>query len=52
MLLSKQPVQAVIWNQLTDALPHDFAHGGLFDSQYRAKLALEAMRKLHQAYSL
>jgi hypothetical protein len=50
MLLSKQPVQAILWNQLTDALPHDFAHGGLFDAQYRAKPALEVLRKLHLQY--
>ena len=50
MLLAKQPVQAIIWNQLSDAVPHDFPHGGLLDAAGQAKPALEAFRNLRQQY--
>jgi hypothetical protein len=33
LLLAKQCVQGVIWNQLHDGSPHEFPHGGLFDAQ-------------------
>ena len=29
MLLAKQPVQGILWNQLLDSQPHALAHGGL-----------------------
>ncbi len=41
MLLAKQPVQAIFWNQLSDAAPHDFPHGGLFDAAGAAKPILD-----------
>jgi hypothetical protein len=44
LLLGKQPVQAVIWNQLLDSQPHDFPHSGLFDSQDQPKPALAAFQ--------
>ena len=40
MLLAKQPVQGIFWNQLSDAGPHDFANGGLFDASGQPKPAL------------
>ncbi len=46
MLLAKQPVQAIFWNQLSDAVGHDFPHGGLFDAAGAPKPALEALRVL------
>ena len=50
MLLAKQPVQAIIWNQLSDAVPHDFPHGGLLDAAGQAKPCFEAFRNLRQQY--
>ncbi len=50
MLLAKQRVQAIFWNQASDAMPHDFAHGGLFDSAGAAKPALAALGRLRQQY--
>jgi hypothetical protein len=52
VLLAKQPVQGIIWNQLLDSQPHAYAHGGLFDAQDRPKPILElleAMRRQHLA---
>ncbi len=50
VLLAKQPVQAVIWNQLLDSQPHAFAYGGLFDAQDRPKPIVELLRTLRQTY--
>ncbi len=52
VLLAKQPVQAVIWNQLSDAAPHRFAHGGLVDAAGHVKPIVEglvALRREHVA---
>jgi hypothetical protein len=50
MLLAKQPVQGIFWNQLSDSVPHDFAHGGLFDAAGQAKPVVEAFRNLRQQF--
>lgn len=50
MLLSKQCVHAVIWNQLSDSTPHDFPHGGLFDQQQQPKPVLELLAQLRQKH--
>lgn len=42
-LVGKQAVHSVIWNQLRDAYPHDFAHGGLFDVAGARKPIVEAL---------
>ena len=42
-LVGKQAVHSVIWNQLRDEYPHDFAHGGLFDANGARKPAIEAL---------
>jgi len=50
LLLAKQGVQGVIWNQLDDQANHTFPNGGLFDSQGKAKPTLDfltAFRKEH-----
>jgi len=50
MLLSKPAVQGVVWNQLTDAAPHEYAWGGLFDDQGEPKpslASLSVLRKIH-----
>jgi hypothetical protein len=48
LLLAKSPVQVILWNQLSDAAPHHFPHGGLFDAHDKPKPALEALRKIRQ----
>ncbi len=48
LLLAKAPVQVILWNQLSDAAPHHYPHGGLFDAQNRPKPALESLRKIRQ----
>ena len=48
LLLAKPPVQVILWNQLSDAAPHHYPHGGLFDAQDQPKPALESLRKIRQ----
>ena len=48
LLLAKSPVQVVLWNQLSDATPHHYPHGGLFDAHDQPKPALESLRKIRQ----
>ncbi len=50
MLLAKPTVHAIIWNQMSDQLPHGFANAGLWDSLGRAKSVLSGAAKLRQAY--
>lgn len=50
MLLSKQAVQGVVWNQWEDAFPHDFPHGGLIDLKGRPKPALAALAALRKQH--
>jgi hypothetical protein len=50
LLLAKNAVQVVLWNQLSDAAPHHYPHGGLLDSSDKPKPALDALKKLRQQY--
>jgi hypothetical protein len=50
VLLAKQPVQGIVWNQLLDSQPHAFPHGGLFDVQDQAKPVLELLGSLRQQH--
>ncbi len=50
VLLAKQPVQGIIWNQLLDSQPHAFPHGGLFDAQDRPKPILELLESLRRRH--
>ncbi len=52
MLLAKQPVQAIIWNQLSDGQPHAFAHGGLLDADGQAKPILDVFRALRGQHTV
>lgn len=50
LLMAKPFVQGVIWNQLTDAEPCQFAHGGIFDAQGVPKpvvATIASLRKKH-----
>ncbi len=48
LLLAKSPVQVILWNQLSDATPHHYPHGGVFDAADKPKPALESLRKIRQ----
>jgi hypothetical protein len=48
LFLAKAPVQVILWNQLSDAAPHHYPHGGLIDAQNEPKPALESLRKIRQ----
>jgi len=50
MLLAKQAVHGVVWNQLRDDLPHEFPHGGLFDQQGRRKPTLDFLAELRRQH--
>ncbi|MEX2315736.1 MAG: endo-1,4-beta-xylanase [Pirellulales bacterium] len=50
LFLSRSQVQVIVWNQLSDALPHHYPHGGLFDADNKPKPALAVMRKIREKY--
>jgi hypothetical protein len=50
MLLAKQAVQGIVWNQLADADPHGFPHAGLIDETGSAKPVVQTIRKLCQEH--
>jgi hypothetical protein len=52
LLLAKQCVQGIIWNQLNDASPHELPHGGLFDGQGVAKPVLHTLTGIRQKHLL
>lgn len=49
-LLAKQPVQALVWNEVFDSLPHRYAHGGLFNAQALPKPALSSLLALRREH--
>lgn len=48
MLVAKQSVQAIVWNQVFDSVAHKFAHGGLFDASGRPKPSLGSLISLRR----
>jgi hypothetical protein len=50
VLLAKQPVQGIVWNQLLDSQPHALAHGGLFDEGDEAKPIVESLAALRREH--
>ena len=46
LLLAKQCVHGIIWNQLDDTQPHDFPHGGLLDTAGTAKPTLQTLSSI------
>ncbi len=50
LLLVKPMVQAVVWRQLLDSAPHEYAHGGLFDPAQAAKPALAVLQAARKKY--
>lgn len=49
LLIARSSVQVVLWNELTDARPHEFPNAGLFDSHQSAKPLLAFMRDLRKS---
>jgi hypothetical protein len=50
LLIARQPVQAVVWNQWRDDLPHDFPHGGLYDTMGQPKPGLKKLVEIRREY--
>ena len=50
LLLAKPHIEAIFWNQLRDAEPHDFPHAGLFDAHRNAKPVLKTLASIRQLY--
>jgi hypothetical protein len=50
LLLAKQYVQGLFWNQLSDADSGDLAHGGLLDDEHQVKPVWNAMTSLRQEH--
>lgn len=50
LLLAKQSVHALIFNQATDQIGHEFPHGGLWDATGKAKVLLSQIARLRQQY--
>jgi hypothetical protein len=48
LLLSKPLVHGLLWAQLRDSEPHDFAHGGLFDLRRQPKPALSQFASIRK----
>ncbi len=50
LLLGRNNVQIVLWNQLTDAAPHEFPNSGLFDKQNYPKPVVRLFRDLRKSH--
>jgi hypothetical protein len=50
LLLAKQSVYGVAWNQVFDSLPHHFANAGLFTADDAPKPALGSLLALRRAH--
>lgn len=50
MLITKQPVQGVFWNQLADSDKSPLPGGGLFDANFAPKPILEVLRQIRQKH--
>ena len=48
LMLAKPSVSGVIWTQLSDAQPHEFAHAGLFDAQDLPKPMAEVLSSIRR----
>jgi hypothetical protein len=48
LILAKNCVQVLLWNQLSDQGPHEAPHGGLFDATGAPKPALAALAQIRK----
>lgn len=49
-LLAKQSVQALVWNQVFDSMPHKFAHAGMFDTSDMPKPSLSSLIDIRRGH--
>ncbi len=50
MILAKPFVQGIVWNDLTDADAHEFAHAGVIDSSGHPKPIMDSLRALRKQH--
>lgn len=50
LLTARSVIHGVFWSQLHDSQPHDYPHGGLFDSLGRPKPVLRTIASLRHAF--
>jgi hypothetical protein len=50
MIMAKQSVHALVWNQLGDDRPHPLRHGGLFGPDGKPKPALESLAEFRRQH--
>jgi hypothetical protein len=43
LMLAKQFVQGIVWNELSDAAPHEFANAGVINSDGIPKPLLDSL---------
>jgi len=48
LMLAKNSVQVITWNELTDQQRHELPHAGLYDRFGQGKPALQALREIRQ----
>ncbi len=46
LLLSKAAIHGLVWNEWSDALPHEFPHAGLIDQAGRIKPVFQALHEI------
>ena len=49
LMLAKPTVQGVFWNAVSDAVPHEFPHGGLLTEEGRPKPFCDSLDGLRRA---
>jgi hypothetical protein len=52
LLLSKVSVHGLVWNQWSDAIPHEFPHAGLIDADGEIKPVFRALAEIRQKHLL
>jgi hypothetical protein len=50
VMLAKPSVQGLVWSQLSDREPHEFAHGGVFDAAGLPKPLLQEIQQLRAQF--
>ncbi len=50
VMLGKQAVQGIMWNQFSDSHPHVLPHGGLIDGNSQPKSALASVSAIRKAH--
>jgi hypothetical protein len=50
LVLAKSFLHGYVWQDISDAAPHEFAHGGLFDPGSKPKPILRAFAELRRKF--